>query len=82
MQYVFGYGSLVSPESVESTLGHAIDRAVFEYAQITGWKRAWNVGSDRHSHPERRFLRPDGSEFTGVTRIRTSAPNRWGCDLM
>ena len=69
MQYVFGYGSLVSPESVESTLGHAIDRAAFKYAEITGWKRAWNVGSDRHSHPERTFLRPDGSEFTGVTVV-------------
>ena len=69
MEYVFGYGSLVSPESIESTLGHAIDREAFEYARISGWKRAWNVGSDRHSHPERTFLLPDGSAFTGVTVV-------------
>ena len=69
MLFVFGYGSLVSPESAASTLGRPVDRASVPYARINGWKRAWNVGSDQHSHPERRFVRPDGSEYTGLTVV-------------
>lgn len=67
--YVFGYGSLVSPESVELTLGHDVDRARFNYAILAGWRRSWNVASDKGSHPERTFRLADGSEYTGVTVV-------------
>ena len=67
--FVFGYGSLVSPESIESTLRHGIDRSTVEYARLRGWKRSWNVGSDKRSHPERTFRLADGSEFDGVTVV-------------
>jgi cation transport regulator ChaC len=67
--FVFGYGSLVSTESIESTLRRGIDRSTFEYAQLRGWKRAWNVGSDKQSHPERTFRLEDGSEFDGLTVV-------------
>jgi cation transport regulator ChaC len=65
--FVFGYGSLVSPTSVSSTLGHEIDGKNFHYAMLRGWKRVWNVGSDKTSHPERTFHFADGSEFNGLT---------------
>ncbi|MFG3557459.1 gamma-glutamylcyclotransferase family protein [Micromonospora sp. NPDC047557] len=67
--YVFGYGSLVSPQSVESTLGHEVDQARFNYAILAGWRRSWNVASDKGSHPERTFRLADGSEYTGVTVV-------------
>ena len=80
--FVFGYGSLVSPESIESTLRRGIDRSTVEYARLRGWKRSWNVGSDKRSHPERTFRLADGSEFDGVTvvlGIERSASGD-GCD--
>jgi cation transport regulator ChaC len=65
--FVFGYGSLVSPGSVARTLGHEIDKDVFDQAILAGWTRRWNVGSDKESHPERTFHLDDGSEFRGLT---------------
>lgn len=67
--YVFAYGSLVSPDSVELTLGRRIDRAKCGPAWLNGWRREWNVGSDQSSHPERTFLGPDGIRFDGVTVV-------------
>jgi cation transport regulator ChaC len=72
--YVFGYGSLVSPASVEKTLGHNVPAASVVPAELVGWRRAWNVGSDRASHPERTFfLRNDdggrGAIFKGITVV-------------
>jgi cation transport regulator ChaC len=67
--YVFGYASLVSPESVELTLGHEVDRSKVQEAELHGWSRAWNVGSDHESHPERTFLLADGRRFDGVTVV-------------
>jgi cation transport regulator ChaC len=64
--FVFGYGSLVSPESVGSTLGRRVD---LENAELRGWQRAWNVGSDKESHPERTFRLADGTEFEGLTVV-------------
>jgi hypothetical protein len=79
--YIFGYASLVSPESVESTLGHSVDRSEFSYAMLAGWRRAWNVGSDKSSHPERTFRLHDGSDFDGVTVVLGIAPTAYqpGC---
>lgn len=80
--YLFMYGILVSPEQVEKTLDHPIDREKMSYATLSGWERAWNVASDRISHPERTFLLPDGSEFDGVT-VALGIEQRgdvWECD--
>jgi cation transport regulator ChaC len=72
--FVFGYASLVDPKSASSTLGHDVAPDRFQVARLTGWRRAWNVGSDRTSHPERTFVRADGSEFTGVTAVLGLTP--------
>jgi len=64
---LFVYGILVSPASVEVTLGCPIDPDRMNYAILSGWERRWNVASDKISHPERTFLLPEGSEFDGVT---------------
>jgi cation transport regulator ChaC len=74
--FVFGYGSLVDPASASSTLGHDIAADRFRIAGLAGWRRDWNVGSDRTSHPERTFVRADGSEFTGVTAVLGLTPAR------
>jgi cation transport regulator ChaC len=70
--FVFGYASLVSPASVRATLGHDADG--FSPALLPGWRRAWNVGSDHTSHPERTFVRPDGSVFAGVVAVLGIVP--------
>ncbi len=80
--YLFVYGILVSPEQVEATLGHPIDREEMSYATLSGWERAWCVASDKQSHPERTFLLPDGTEFDGVT-VALGIERRgegWECD--
>jgi hypothetical protein len=80
--YLFTYGILVSPEQVEATLKHPIDREQMSYAVLSGWERAWSVASDMVSHPERTFLLPDGTEFDGVT-VALGIEQRgdgWECD--
>jgi cation transport regulator ChaC len=78
---VFGYASLVSPASVSTTLGHEIDPGGFSVARLLGWRRAWNVGSDRTSHPERTLVRSDGTAFAGVTAVLGLVPaDDSGCD--
>lgn len=67
--YVFGYGSLVSAASIADTLGYGIDASRLSSATLAGWRRAWNVGSDRSSHPERTFHFDHGSVFDGVTVV-------------
>lgn len=61
--WVFGYGSLVSPTSLGSTLGRSPERGVdFLAAECDGWERRWNYG-----HPM------TGSTYSGadVDRIDT-----------
>jgi cation transport regulator ChaC len=67
--FVFGYGSLANRESVALTLGHAVDRSAFVPAELRGRRRAWNVGSDKDSHPERTFRLADGTEYDGLTVV-------------
>jgi cation transport regulator ChaC len=44
--WVFGYGSLVAPESVARTIGRAVERADgFAAARLHGFGRRWNYGS-------------------------------------
>jgi len=43
--WVFGYGSLVDPESLGRTLGRQVTPGVdFLAAELTGWGRRWNYG--------------------------------------
>ncbi len=43
--WVFGYGSLVDPESLGRTLGRVVTPGVdFLAADLTGWGRRWNYG--------------------------------------
>ncbi|NBS30300.1 MAG: gamma-glutamylcyclotransferase [Actinobacteria bacterium] len=43
--WVFGYGSLVSPVSLGSTIGRLPQRGVdFLAAECRGWERRWNYG--------------------------------------
>lgn len=43
--WVFGYGSLVSPDSLGATLGRAVTPGVdFLEAVVTGYGRRWNYG--------------------------------------
>jgi dephospho-CoA kinase len=43
--WVFGYGSLVSPASLESTIGRPVTEADLVVAQLDGYGRRWNYGS-------------------------------------
>lgn len=51
--YLFGYGSLLSPESVARTLDRAIPVASTKQAELSGYKRTWTaripvwISSDR-----------------------------------
>jgi cation transport regulator ChaC len=46
--WVFGYGSLVSPMSVEQTIGRSVEmREGFAAARLAGYGRRWNYGSLR-----------------------------------
>ncbi|HWG23919.1 gamma-glutamylcyclotransferase family protein [Actinospica sp.] len=67
--YVFGYGSLTKPGSVAAELNRAVNRDEMIPAELRGWRRAWNVGSDKYSHPERTIYKPDGSVFDGVVAV-------------
>lgn len=64
--FIFGYGSLAKPDSVEKSLEYPIDPSAFRFAMLSGWRRLWNVGSDKASHPERTLRLDDGQEFSGV----------------
>lgn len=41
---LFGYGSLVAPESAAMTLGRPVPEA--RPARLSGWKRRWSLGRD------------------------------------
>ena len=46
--WVFGYGSLVSPESIAATIGRPVDLDFgFAPAELYGFTRSWNYGSLR-----------------------------------
>lgn len=67
---LFAYGSLVSPRSLAATLGRrpsAVGPGI--PAVLHGHRRAWNVGSNTESHPERSLTRVDGSPFTGTLAV-------------
>ncbi len=43
--WVFGYGSLVSPESVATTIGRHVEADHVAVAHLDGYGRRWNYGS-------------------------------------
>jgi cation transport regulator ChaC len=43
--WVFGYGSLVSPPSLASTIGRPVDRHDLVVGHLSGFGRRWNYGS-------------------------------------
>jgi cation transport regulator ChaC len=51
---IFGYGSLLLPGSMESTLGRAYDRPRFPCG-VKGWRRSWNAYM-----PNRSYYEPSG----------------------
>lgn len=73
---VFAYGSLVSTVSAAATFGHLPDHGVTPTtAWLTGFRRMWNVGSDRESHPERELVEADGTPFTGSLAVLGLVPD-------
>lgn len=45
--WIFAYGSLVSPTSLASTIGRTVTVGTgMHVAQLAGWQRAWNYGSE------------------------------------
>ena len=46
MIYAFGYGSLVSRESLAISLGRPVERNTLVPAELTGYRRTWNVATD------------------------------------
>ena len=47
MTWVFGYGSLVSPTSLASTIGRTVTVGNgMHVAELAGYARAWNYGSE------------------------------------
>ena len=54
---VFGYASLVDPQSAAQTLGRPVDGAI--PARLQGWARGWTLGREQ-AKAEKTFARPDG----------------------
>lgn len=47
MTWIFGYGSLVSPSSLASTIGRTVTVGEgMHVAELAGYQRAWNYGSE------------------------------------
>jgi len=62
--WVFGYGSLVSPDSVATTIGRPVDRdAGYVAAVLHGFERRWNYGSLRQRAD---WIGPHGRVGAGV----------------
>jgi hypothetical protein len=60
----------VDPASTARTLGHPLavgDGPV--RADLDGYRRAWNTATGTHSHPDRRFVLPDGVPYEGLVAV-------------
>lgn len=65
--FLFAYGYLVSVEGISGLLGYPLkpeDGPIS--ARLNGWRRTWNVGSNKESHPERVLTTEDGREYAGT----------------
>lgn len=66
MPYVFGYGSLVDRESVESTLGRELSAGDGPHpARLRGYRRAWNIAAHSSVRPDYIFMLEDGTPWEG-----------------
>ena len=67
-KYVFGYGSLVSQESLRRTLKHPIDKV--DLAVLNGWSRDWSILLD-NSNGKGRYELEDGTvpKYVAVLNI-------------
>ena len=63
---VFGYGSLVSRDSIAETLGREAPAPV--PAQLAGWRRRWSVYRKNTAH-EKTFERVDGEPFEHIVGL-------------
>ncbi len=63
---VFGYGSLVSRESISRTLGHEAPPPI--PARLSGWRRRWSIYRNNLAH-EKVFERVDGEPFEHVVGL-------------
>ena len=63
---VFGYGSLVSRESIAQTLGHEAPPPI--PARLSGWRRRWSIYRVNTAH-EKVFERTDGEPFEHVVGL-------------
>ena len=57
---LFAYGSLVSPESAERTLGRPVEPAAV--VRLDGWRRRWSTVRDNRACEKTFARRSDGSE--------------------
>ena len=56
---LFAYGSLVSPESAEHTLGRPVEASA--PLRLAGWRRRWSTMRDNHATEKTFARRSDGS---------------------
>ncbi len=63
---VFGYGSLVSRESIAQTLGYDAPAPI--PARLSGWRRRWSIYRVNTAH-EKVFERVDGEPFEHVVGL-------------
>jgi hypothetical protein len=61
---LFGYASLVSPESASRTLGRPVEPAAV--ARLPGWRRRWSQARDNLTCEKTFARRSDGSLFRHV----------------
>ncbi len=67
---MFGYGSLVHREALESFLGHELDGDLFGVGSLRGYRRAWNVARDnRRSGHSESYRHRDGRRHEGTVTV-------------
>lgn len=74
---VFGYGSLVSRQSIAETLGHPMPPPIA--ASLPGWRRRWSLVRDNGT-AEKEFERVDGVPFRHVLGLNVERADGAGED--
>lgn len=66
MPWVFGYGSLVDRDSIQTSLGRAVSAEHGPYpARLPGYRRRWNLAAHSSRRPEFVLHREDGTVWAG-----------------
>ncbi|WP_182378924.1 gamma-glutamylcyclotransferase family protein [Nocardioides sp. WS12] len=80
MPLVFGYGSLVDRESIEASLGRRLGAGQGPtVCRLRGFERRWNAAAHTDSRPGYRFVRTDGTSWTGSVVFLGLEPVTNGC---